>query len=90
MFTETYIDNIYRTGKKKRERVNILIEIFARLENDCLIANILECAFLKKQIKILRFLINKLGLSPTPSRVEAIKNASLPKNLKELKAFLAL
>lgn len=88
--TEVYIDNIYCTGKDDNEHIKILNEIFTRLDKAGFRLNILKCEFFKKQIEILGFLIDESGLKPNPSKVKAVKEAPVPQNHKELKAFLGL
>lgn len=88
--TKIYIDNIYCTGKTREEHIQILNEIFSRLEKAGLKVNLNKCDFFKKEIEILGFLIDETGLKPTISKIKAVQEAPIPKNQKELKAFLGL
>lgn len=88
--TEIYIDNVHCTGKTDEEHTEILQEIFCRLEEVGLRVNPEKCDFFKKELEILGFLINRAGLKPAPSKVKVIHEARLPKNHKELEAFLGL
>ena len=91
-YTEIYIDNIYCTGRTEDGHVEILNEIFKRLESAGLRVNLEKCDFFKDKIEILGFVIDESGLEADPAKIEAITitSASTPKNQKELKAFLGL
>ncbi|XP_046737570.1 uncharacterized protein K02A2.6-like [Diprion similis] len=88
--TEIYIDNIYCTGRTEQEHIDILTEIFSRLEKAGLRVNLLKCDFFKNEIEILGFKISEKGLHASPSKIEAIEKAPTPTNVKELEAFLGL
>ena len=88
--TEIYIDNIYCTSKTPEEHLKILSEIFQRLEKVRLRINFDKCDFFNKEIEIVGFLIAQSGLRPSQSKIKAINDASIPKNSKELKAFLGI
>ncbi|XP_011687071.1 PREDICTED: uncharacterized protein K02A2.6-like [Wasmannia auropunctata] len=88
--TEIYIDNIYCTGATDQEHLEILTEIFDKLEKAGLRVNLDKCDFFKDEIEILGFVINNRGLQPSESKINAIKNVPIPKNIEELEAFLGL
>lgn len=88
--TEIYIDNIYCTGTTEEEHLQILTEIFSRLEKAGLKVNLAKCDFFKTQIEILGFVIDEAGLHPAPSKIKAVQEAPGPKDHKTLQAFLGL
>ena len=47
--TEIYIDNIYCTGRNGKEHIEILTQIFSRLQKAGLRVNLGKCDFLRKQ-----------------------------------------
>ena len=46
--------------------------------------------FLKDKVCYLRYKINKDSLTTIPKKIDAVLNASTPKNATELKAFLGM
>ena len=46
--------------------------------------------FLKDEVCYLGYKINKDGLTTIPDKIDAVLNASTPKNATELKAFLGM
>ena len=49
-----------------------------------------ECQFLLDEVKYLGFKVTKLGVRPTASKVEGVKEAPEPRNTTQLRAFLGL
>ncbi len=49
-----------------------------------------KCDFLVPSIVYLGHRIDSKGLQPLPAKIEAISDASIPKNITELRAFLGL
>lgn len=82
--TQVYIDNIYCTGPSDEIHVEILTEIFSRLESAGLRVNLDKCDFFIDQIEILGFVIDEEGLKPSTKKTRAIKDAPVPENHKEL------
>lgn len=60
--TQAYLDNIYCTGKTNTEHLHILYTIFKRLEEKGFKINMARCDFMKTQIEILGFTLDKEGL----------------------------
>lgn len=85
-----YLDNIYITGKDDKEHIDTIYKVLQRLENHGLRANVKKCEFAKEQLKILGFVIRKGELGTSKKKVEAIVNAPVPKNKKQLLSFLGL
>ena len=49
-----------------------------------------KCIFFSKQVEYLGHITDANGLHPSPSKVWAVKEAPMPRNLSELRAFLGL
>jgi len=64
-------------------------DVFERLQNAGLIANISKCVFASESIKkILGFWIRQGKIRIDEEKLEAIKNWKLPQNKTQLKSFL--
>ena len=49
-----------------------------------------KCSFFKEQIDYLGFIINKTGLQPQPSKIEAITKTQRPTNKRDIQVFLGM
>lgn len=88
--TIAYIDNIYVTGKTDEEHLENLNKVCERLQECGLRLNKDKCKFMQKKLEVLGFVINKDGLHKAKSKINAMINAPIPKNNKELSSFLGL
>lgn len=64
--------------------------MLGRLKEAGLPVNSKKCSFLKTELKFLGFVLNKLGISSDPSKVEAIIEYARPFYVKSLQSFLEL
>ena len=85
-----YIDDILVTSADEESHLRVLEEVFKRLKQHGFRLKLEKCEFLLGQIEFLGHIISKDGIQPTPSKVEAIVNAPVPKNVQQLRSFLGL
>ncbi|XP_037871610.1 uncharacterized protein K02A2.6-like [Bombyx mori] len=85
-----YFDDIAIAGKDLSEHLQTLSIVFDRLQNAGLKVNLKKCNFLQNQIEYLGHIIDKHGIHPTKSKIDAITKAPAPCNAKELRSFLGL
>ena len=85
-----YLDDILVTGTSEEDHLHNLQLVLDRLEEAGLHLKKGKCEFLVPSIIYLGHTIDSEGLHPLPAKIEAISNASTPKNVTELKAFLGL
>ncbi|KAA5557014.1 hypothetical protein F3G48_33115, partial [Pseudomonas aeruginosa] len=85
-----YFDDIAIAGKDLSEHLQTLSIVFDRLQNAGLKVNLKKCNFLQNQIEYLGHIIDKHGIHPTKSKIDAITKAPAPSNAKELRSFLGL
>ena len=84
------IDDIIISGPTlltMKERLEIVLE---RIHKSGLRLNKKKCRFAQEEVEFLGFIINKEGVHPAPSKVEAIIKTPEPTNVQELQAFLGL
>ena len=77
---------VYSTTWEKH--LNHLRDVFERLQNAGLTANMSKCVFASESIKILGFWVRQGKIRIDEDKLEAIKNWKLPKNKTQLKSFL--
>ena len=85
-----YIDDIIIFSKSAEEHLKHLEEVFVRLRDANLKLNPKKCEFAKQEIEYLGHLVTPSGIKPCPSKVKAVRDFPVPKNLKDLKSFLGL
>ena len=85
-----YTDDILVTGATEEEHLQALDAVLTRLEKADLRAKKIKCAFMVPLVYYLGYRITAEGIHPLPSKVKAIKEAPVPSNVTELKAYLGL
>lgn len=88
--TVVFLDDICVTGVDRESHMRHLRAVIERLAEVGLTVKLEKCKFLQKQVSYLGFIIDKDGLRPDASKVEAINKAPRPTNVTQLKAFLGL
>nr|GEW21899.1 reverse transcriptase [Tanacetum cinerariifolium] len=64
--------------------------MFSILESNCFFAKQSKCEFGSSSVSYLGHIVSSDGVSVDPTKVKAIKDWPLPKNLKQLRGFLGL
>ena len=85
-----FLDDVIVTAAHEDQLANRLEQLFSIFETLGLRLKRSKCVFNKKSVEFLGFRVSGDGISPLESKVDAIKKAPLPKNKKELQAFLGL
>lgn len=83
-----YLDDIVIFSKTPEEHLVKLEKVFQRLRDAGLTLKPSKCEYMKEEINILGFKINKTGILPDDSKVVAINRLPTPKKLKDLQSFL--
>lgn len=89
-FIFVYIDDICIASSDIEEHQRHLRTVFERLRQYGLSINVSKCQFGKSEITFLGHLIDKNGIHPLPSKVEAIDQFKEPTIACELKRFIAM
>ena len=85
-----FLDDILVTGKTEAEHMENIRLVLQRLQNAGLKVNKQKCELFRSSVTYLGHRIDRHGLHPTTDKVEAIRNAHNPTNVKELKAWLGI
>ncbi|GES85289.1 KRAB-A domain-containing protein [Rhizophagus clarus] len=88
--TMVYLDDVNIYSKTFEEHLQHLEEVLKRVEKAGLKINPEKCHFCTQSLQFLGHIVTNKGILPDPSKVDAIKNYSVPKNLTQLRAFLGL
>ena len=85
-----YFDDILVTGKSNEEHKQNLDRLLTRLEENNLRVKLEKCEFNKPSITYLGHYVDKHGVRPSAEKVIAVRNAPVPKNLSEVRAFIGM
>lgn len=85
-----FIDDVCIASSSAEEHEQHVRVVFERLQKYGLVINVAKSRFAQNEVEFLGYLVNKDGISPLPSRVQAVSNYALPNTVKELRRFLAL
>jgi hypothetical protein len=83
-----YLDDILVYSKNKREHINHVKKVLAKLNSAHLWLNSPKCKFFKQSVNFLGFTIGTLGIRMDPEKISSVKSWPQLKNLKEVQAFL--
>ena len=79
-----YVDDILVASKNEKNHEHHLSALFTRLELFGLVISPEKSMFGINQVDFLGYQLSAAGLSPMPSRVEAIRQFAIPTNKKSL------
>ena len=85
-----FLDDILICAKSEYEQFEKISMVLKILKNANIQLNKAKCDLNKTSIDFLGYVLSDKGISPSPNKVHAIKNAPVPKNVVELQAFIGL
>uniref|UniRef100_A0A3B3XNZ2 Gypsy retrotransposon integrase-like protein 1 n=1 Tax=Poecilia mexicana TaxID=48701 RepID=A0A3B3XNZ2_9TELE len=85
-----YLDDILITGKDAESHLTNLKEVLKRLESYNLREKREKCEFMQDSVAYLGHVIDATGIHPMKEKTTAIQKAPVPRNVTELRSFLAL
>lgn len=85
-----YLDDLLVTGKDEETHLKHLDDVLSRLREAGVKLHPSKCEFMKPSVEYLGHRIDKEGLHPITSKLDAIEKAPSPKNVEELRSFIGL
>ncbi|XP_064088507.1 uncharacterized protein K02A2.6-like [Macrobrachium nipponense] len=85
-----FIDDILVAGKNKKEHRERLCAVLKKLKEHNIKVNQSKCILEVDSVEYLGFIVNGKGIHKTQDKVNAVRSAKLPENVKELQSFLGL
>lgn len=85
-----FLDDIIVAGSNDEEHIQRLEKVFCALDIAGLKLNKSKCEFFKTSVTFMGYIIAKNGLKKTDDRIRAIRDASEPTSLTEVRAFASL
>ncbi|KAJ8346679.1 hypothetical protein SKAU_G00280800 [Synaphobranchus kaupii] len=89
-YVAIYLDDLLITGSNHQQHLETLQAVLTRLEEAGLRLKRSKCVFMAPQVEYLGHKVTAEGLQPLENKVQAIKDASEPQNIGELRAYLGL
>lgn len=89
-FCYGYIDDILVFSASPEENQAHLRSLFDRLKQYGIVVNTAKCNIGQPEVVFLGYRVSAEGTKPLESKVQAIQEYSLPKNVKELRRFLGM
>lgn len=84
------IDDILITGPDDETHLKSLMEVLSRLSEHNIKLKNVKCSFMEDQVVYMGHLVDKHGIHATDDKIDAVKNASKPENVSQLKSYLGL
>lgn len=83
-------DDILIGGVSWQENIKILSGVLERLHEYIVHLKMAKCEFLNREVVYLGRKIDVEGLHPVDDKVDTVKRASVPQNVKELRSFFGM
>lgn len=88
-FAYAYIDDVSVSSKDEKEHEEHLRAVFERFREYGITINVSKCEFGRREMEFLGHHVNENGITPLPSKVQAIADFKRPTIAKELRRFIA-
>ena len=85
-----YLDDVLVASTSREEHRRDLEEVMKRLKHQGLVLNREKCTFYATSVEYLGHVVSAAGISPLPTRVEAIQKLPAPSTRGELQRFLGM
>ncbi len=85
-----YIDDLLIHTSTHEEHLQVLEKVFQRLEQNHLKVNLDKCFFGNQEVSYLGFTLMPQGIKPGRNKLQAIKDAKPPTNIKMVRSFVGL
>jgi transposase InsO family protein len=85
-----YIDDVLLHTATHEEHLQVLEKVFERLHQNHLKVNLDKCVFGNKEVSYLGFMLTPEGIKPGRNKLQAIRDAQPPTNIKMVRSFVGL
>lgn len=89
-FCYCYLDDILIYSSNASEHQQHLRQLLQRLTDYGVLINTSKCIFGEPEVNFLGYKVSAAGIQPLFSKVQAIQDFPVPKNIKELRRFLGM
>lgn len=89
-FCYTYLDDILISSSSVDQHQQHLRQLFERLSEYGVLINTSKCTFGQAKVNFLGHEVSAAGIKPLNTKVQAIQDFPVPKNIKDLRRFLGM
>ena len=83
-----YLDDVIIFSSTFEEHLERLDAVFSRLKQHSLKLKPSKCEFLRSEVTYLGHVVSEVGIRTDPEKTKPVKNWPVPKNVKEVRAYL--
>ena len=87
-FVVVYIDDILIYSKSPEEHAEHVRLVLQRLRQHKLYAKLSKCAFFQRKVKFLGYVLTPEGITPDPSKLQAVQQWPVPTTVQAVQRFL--
>lgn len=88
--TKAYLDDILIGGSNEQECKANVLSVLARLKEHNVKVSVEKCTFLQRTVKYLGHILSAGQITVNPDKLEALKKAPIPNNVKEVQSYVGL
>ena len=85
-----YIDDVIIFSSSFEQHCQHLQQVLSRIERAGMTVNAKKCSFCRKELVYLGHVVTTDGVKPDPVKVTAVRDAQVPRTVKQVRAFLGL
>ena len=85
-----YIDDVIVFSSSFEDHCKHLEQVLSRIERAGMTVNARKCSFCRKELVYLGHVVTTDGVKPDPVKVQAVRDAPVPKTVRQVRAFLGL
>jgi hypothetical protein len=90
VFALVYLDDILIFSDTMQEHARRVKMVFDRIRRANFKLNLEKCTFAAREVAYLGHVVSTSGVSPDTNKVKAIKTFPLPRNVRDVRAFLGV
>lgn len=85
-----YLDDVIIFAQSPSQHIHRLKEVFTRLRQAHLKLKVSKCRLMSQKVDFLGHVVSSEGVSVDPTKIEKVRTWPVPKNIKELRAYMGL
>jgi hypothetical protein len=87
-FCVVYLDDILIYSKNRKEHIQHVKKVLAKLREAGLYANTSKCEFFTSKTEFLGYIVSPEGITMDPSKIQTIQEWEVPRNIKDVQSFV--
>ena len=84
-----YLDNILIYSENKEERIELVKQVLAKLEEHQLAVSVIKSVFHVESVQFLEYIVGINGVTMSEEKVESVMNWRAPRSVNEVQIFIS-